>query len=73
MALARKLGMGKDDGAGDAWNVAPAKAVGTGGLVSPAFGGVLRLCFAGPGDGGANPDFGRGLFPFRAFGLPFAG
>ena len=65
--------MGKDEGAGDAWNVAPAKAAGAGGFAGITFGGVLRLLLAGPGDDGANPDLGRGLFPFRAFGLPFTG
>jgi hypothetical protein len=71
--LARKLGRGRDAGAGDAWNVAPAKAVEVGGgLAGKAFGGVPRFCFAGPGDGGAKPDLGRGLLPLRAFGLTLA-
>jgi hypothetical protein len=69
MALARKLGMGNDEGAGEAWNVAPAKAVEVGGFTDTVFGGVLRFCLAGAGDGGACPDFARGLFPFRGFDL----
>lgn len=69
IALARKLGIGRDEGAGDAWNVEPANAASAGTFGGRAFGGVLRFCFAGPGDGGANPDLERGLFPLRALGL----
>jgi len=65
-ALDRKLGMGRESGAGDAWNVAPAKAAAAIGLIAVVCGGVVRPCFAGPGD---DTCFARPLFPFRAFDL----
>ena len=44
--FARKLGIGNADGAGDAWKVAPAKAVAMPDLVEPGrCGGVERPCF----------------------------
>lgn len=70
-ALARKLGMGNDDGAGDAWNVAPAKAGAAMGLGATVCGGVVRPCFAGAGD---MACFGRGLFaPLRGLVLGWLG
>jgi hypothetical protein len=63
-ALARKLGIGNDEGAGDAWNVAPAKAAPTV-FEAADCGGVVRPGLIGPGD--AEPCFCRDLFPERAF------
>ncbi len=62
-ALARKLGIGREEGAGDAWKVAPAKAgaaIALGAII--VCGGVIRPCFVGPGD---VTCFARDLFPFR--------
>lgn len=67
MALARKLGMGSDDGAGDAWKVAPAKAVAEVGFESPVLGGVFCPCLCGLGE--VETCFGRALFPFRGLGF----
>jgi hypothetical protein len=71
IALARKLGMGSDEGAGEAWKVAPAKAAAAGGLAAPMFGGVLRPFFTGPGDVATGLD--RGLLPVRALFLEWTG
>lgn len=60
--------MGRDEGAGDAWKVAPAKA-GAGaaiGLGAVVCGGVVRPCFTGPGD---DACFARALLPLRGFDL----
>lgn len=67
-ALARKLGIGRDDGKGDALNVAPANAGAAAGLLCGAVcGGVARPCFAAAGD--ATCCLGRALLlPLR--GLP---
>jgi hypothetical protein len=65
-ALDRKLGIGREEGAGDAWKVAPAKAAAGIALGIVEWGGVVRPCFAGPGD---ETCFVR-LFPFP-FPFPF--
>lgn len=70
-ALARKLGIGRDDGAGDAWKVAPAKAGAIALGANIVCGGVVRPCFAGPGD---VTCFARSLTPFRGLlGLGWLG
>lgn len=61
-ALAKKLGMGNEEGAGEAWNVAPANAVAVV-LDIPLWGGVVLPPLNGPGDGAAC--FGRDLFADR--------
>lgn len=70
-ALARKLGIGRDEGAGDAWKVAPAKAGAAMGLDAIVCGGVVRPCFAGAGD---ETCFARALLPpFRGLDLVWLG
>lgn len=72
MALPRKLGIGSDDGAGDAWNVAPAYAAADEGILDVAeSGGVRRPGFAGPGD--VETFFGRPLLVFLLFDFELAG
>jgi len=66
-ALDKKLGIGSEDGAGDAWNVAPAKAAAAIGFEFVVCGGVVRPCLAGPGD---ETCLARPLFPFRVLDLP---
>jgi hypothetical protein len=48
-ALARKLGIGRDEGAGEAWKVAPAKAA-PADFVAADCGGVVRPGFVGAGE-----------------------
>lgn len=56
--LERKLGMGRADGAGDAWKVAPANAVLMPGLIeADRCGGVWRPYCVESGDGGTFLDF----------------
>lgn len=69
MAFARKLGIGSDDGAGDAWKVAPAKAVAEVGFASPVLGGVFCPCLGGRGE--VETFFGLALFPLRGLGFEF--
>ena len=71
VVLAMKLGMGREDGAGEAWNVAPAKAVADGGCLGPAVcGGVLLPDFGGPGE--TETFLGRDLALLRLADLEFA-
>jgi hypothetical protein len=69
--LARKLGMGREDGAGEAWKVAPANAVAEPGLLGAVPGGVFPSCFAGPGD--VETFFDRDLLPVLGFDFVFTG
>lgn len=69
--MARKLGIGRDEGAGEAWKVAPAKAAAAAVFTTVDCGGVVRPCLVGPGD--VVPCFGRGLFPDRGFDLTLLG
>lgn len=59
--------MGRLDGAGEAWKVAPAKAVATADLDVTVCGGVVRPCFDGPGEEGICLE--RDLFPGRDLDL----
>lgn len=68
--MERKLGIGSEDGAGDAWKVPPAKACAAAGLDGAVFGGVVLPCLEGPGE---VTCLGRDLLPFRGFDLAWAG
>lgn len=65
--LAKKLGIGREDGAGEAWKVAPAKAAADADLGPPVCGGVRRPCFMGAGD--VETFLGRDLLPLRLLDL----
>lgn len=69
MAFERKLGIGREDGAGEAWNVAPAKAVAELVFESPVFGGVLCPGLTGLGE--VETCFGRALFALRGLDFEF--
>lgn len=75
--LVKKLGRGRDDGAGEAWNVAPAKAAEAGpeagapvGFGPAVCGGVRRPGLAGAGD--VEIFFGGFLLLARLVVLPEA-
>lgn len=68
--FAMKLGIGSEEGAGEAWNVAPAKAATDGPLAETAVGGgVLRAPFMGPGEAVWFLDLF--LLPLRCLGWEF--
>jgi len=71
LSLAKKLGMGSDEGAGEAWKVAPAKTEAEVGLGPAVCGGERRPVFAGPGE--VETFFGRGLLRFFLFDLEGGG
>ena len=62
--------MGSEDGAGEAWKVAPANAVADVAFGTAVFGGVLCPCLTGLGE--VETFFGRALFPLRALDFEFA-
>jgi hypothetical protein len=62
--------MGREAGAGEAWNVAPAKAAEAAVFWAADWGGVVRPCLTGPGD--VEDCFVRDLFP-RGFDFALLG